>query len=222
LYRSWQRDGLLRGTTTNQDDAEEGKNYLLPSSAPGCGGVVHKAGRNKMGVRNNLLFVTCHGECCEEGLSYALDLARTMNKEIAILVIFKNRLMKRFDDMMTAVTFAEAGEHETALRHYACSNAQVRSSDRHISLLESRCRELGIPINVQTAKSDVVTSVKDAIGRMRSIDIILLGPNVVGQGAVTARELQRLVKTAARPIVAMTRQGCHPHNGQAQAGEGIS
>ena len=64
--------------------------------------------------KNQLLFVTYHDENFEEGLSYALDLAKTMNDGIEILMIYKRKVLEKFDDMMTAITFAEAGEHQTA------------------------------------------------------------------------------------------------------------
>ncbi len=64
--------------------------------------------------RNQLLFVTYHDENFDDGLSYALDLAKTMNDGIEILLIYKRKVLEKFDDMMTAITFAEAGMHKTA------------------------------------------------------------------------------------------------------------
>ena len=64
--------------------------------------------------RNQLLFVTYHDENFEDGLSYALDLAKTMNEGIEILLLYKRKVLEKFEDMMTAVTFAETGEHQTA------------------------------------------------------------------------------------------------------------
>ena len=37
-----------------------------------------------------------------------------MNDGIEILMIYKRKVLEKFDDMMTAITFAEAGEHQTA------------------------------------------------------------------------------------------------------------
>jgi hypothetical protein len=161
-----------------------------------------------VGVRNNLLFVTCHGERFEEGLSYALDLARTMSKEITILMIFKKGLMQRIEDMMTAVTFAEAGEHETALMHYVFSNSE--GSVRQDSILAARCRDLGVPVTVQTANGDIITSITDVLGTMKTIEMVLLSPSVAGHDTVTARGLRRLVRTASRPVVTMRRQAETP------------
>jgi len=55
--------------------------------------------------RNQLLFVTYHDENFEEGLSYALDLAKTMNDGIEVLLLYKRKALEKFEDMMTAVTF---------------------------------------------------------------------------------------------------------------------
>lgn len=55
-------------------------------------------------MRENLLFVTCHDENCEEDLSYAIDLAKIMNKGITILLVYKNNLMKRFQDRESVFT----------------------------------------------------------------------------------------------------------------------
>jgi hypothetical protein len=61
-----------------------------------------------------LLFVTYHDENLDEGLSYAVDLAKTMNDGIEILLIYKRKVLEKLEDMMTAITFAEAGMHRTA------------------------------------------------------------------------------------------------------------
>jgi hypothetical protein len=57
--------------------------------------------KEKKMKRNQLLFVTYHDENFEDGLSYALDLAKTMNDGIEILMIYKRKVLEKFDDMMT-------------------------------------------------------------------------------------------------------------------------
>ena len=54
-----------------------------------------------------LLFVTYHDEKSDEGLSYAIELAKTMNDKVGILLLYKRKVLEKFEDMMTAVTFAE-------------------------------------------------------------------------------------------------------------------
>jgi hypothetical protein len=65
-------------------------------------------------VKKKLLFVTYKDETQDEGLSYAIDLAKTLEKGITILLVSKKKLEQRFEDIMAAVAFAEEGEHETA------------------------------------------------------------------------------------------------------------
>lgn len=161
-------------------------------------------------MRENLLFVTYHDENCEEGLSYAIDLAKIMNKGITILLVYKNNLMKRFEDVMISVTFAEAGEHETANRIYSGSDVRTDSSDGKINFLVRKCQESGVDVRVQTEAKDIVSSVKDFLRKKTSIDMVLLSPSVTNNGNVTAKELQKLVKTVSRPIVTIARQALLP------------
>lgn len=157
-------------------------------------------------MKKNLLFVTYHDEDCDEGLSYAIDLAKIMDKGITILMVYKNKLMKKFDDLMTAVTFAEAGEHETAKKLISGSDVKTVSSDERLKFLIEKCRESGVDVNVQTESRDIVSAVKDFLGKKTAIDMVLLSPCVTDNGNVTAKELQKLVKTVSRPVVTMAKQ----------------
>ncbi|MBI4690881.1 MAG: hypothetical protein HY754_11560 [Nitrospirae bacterium] len=155
-------------------------------------------------MKKNLLFVSAYNdEGCGEGLSYAIDLAKVMNEGIAILLIYKKNLMKRVEDVMAAIAFAEAGEHETA-REIAGNKAAC--SDETINFFTKKCRDSGVEVSVQIAAMDMVPAVKDFLGGKKGIDMVLLSPSVTNNGNVTSRELQKLVKTASRPIVTMARQ----------------
>ncbi len=155
--------------------------------------------------QKNLLFVTYHDEECDEGLSYAIDLAKIMDEGITILMVYKNRLMKKFDDLMTAITFAEAGEDEFAKRIMLDSEKETVRNEKLKFLIE-KCRKSGVDVNVQTESKDIVSAVKDFLGKKTTIDMVLLSPCVTDNGNVTAKELQKLVKTASRPIVTMAKQ----------------
>ncbi len=156
-------------------------------------------------MKKNLLFVTYHDEECDEGLSYAIDLAKIMDEGITILMVYKNRLMKKFDDLMTAITFAEAGEDEIAKRIMLDSEKKSVRNEK-LNFLIEKCRTSGIDVNVQTESKDIVSAVKDLLGKKTAIDMVLLSPCVTDNGNVTAKELQKLVKTASRPIVTMAKQ----------------
>ena len=61
-----------------------------------------------MGKRQ-LLFVTYRDENLEEGVSYAIELAKAMYEDITLLFVQKqSSLMDKLGNMMTAVSFAEA------------------------------------------------------------------------------------------------------------------
>jgi hypothetical protein len=122
-----------------------------------------------MGKRQ-LLFVTYRDENLEEGVSYAIELAKAMYEDITLLLVRKkSNLMDKLGNLMTAVSFAEADDHETA-------------------------RE------IMTGESG------DAEDRYEKMLASLVA--VTGSDNVSARDLNRLVRTASRPIVTMTRQAC--------------
>ncbi|MBI3593057.1 MAG: hypothetical protein HY099_06225 [Nitrospirae bacterium] len=156
--------------------------------------------------KKQLLFVTYHDENFEEGLSYAVDLAKVMNDGITILMVYKRKVMERFEDIMTVVTFAEAGEHKTARElireDYEKSNEDF---DKRVAFLKDKCRKSGVPAEISTAAMDVVPAIKNFIKQNTSIDMVLLSPSITNDGNVTSKELNRLVKTASRPVVTMAK-----------------
>lgn len=159
-------------------------------------------------MRKQLLFVTYESEDMDEGLSYAIDLAKTMDKDISILIANnKKTLRERFDDLMTAVTFAEAGDHDTARQVIAGGEAAAEeSADKKAGLLAEKCRESGVSVNIHSATADLFSAIKDFLGQKSGIDMVLLSPSITDNGNVSARELNKLVRTASRPVVTMARQ----------------
>jgi hypothetical protein len=158
-------------------------------------------------MRNRqLLFVTYHDENFEEGLPYAVDLAKTMNDGIEILMIYRRKVMEKFEDMMTIVTYAEEGDHKTARElikeYYAAKNEDY---DRKISQLVERYKKSGVTIGVSAAAMDVISAVKNFLAQRTGIDMILLSPNITEGGNITSKELTKLVKTASRPVVTMAK-----------------
>jgi hypothetical protein len=154
-----------------------------------------------------LLFVTYHDEKSEEGLSYAVDLARTMNDGVGILLIYKRKVLDEFEDMMTAVTFAESNEHKTA-RELISDDLKAKNEDleKKMAQMMEKCRNAGIPAEVSTAAMDAVSAIKNILRENPKIDLVLLSPSITNDGHITAKMLNRLVKTASRPIVTMAKQ----------------
>ncbi len=160
-----------------------------------------------MGKRQ-LLFVTYGDENLEEGVSYAIELAKAMYEDITLLLVQKkNNLMDKLGDLMTAVSFAEADDHETARQIMAggSGNGQERL-EKKLAELTERCKREGVQVSVQRTALDAVSGIRAFLRDHTGIDKVVLGPAVTEAGNVTAKDLNRLVRTASRPIVTMTRQ----------------
>lgn len=159
-------------------------------------------------MKKKILFVTSQNDDFESGLTYATELAKMMDKDIAVLITpSKKSIMDKFDDLMTAVTFAEANEHDTACEivkaHYQPSDPAFQ--DR-IERLIKKCRHLEVNVSIYDVAFDIVTAIKTFLKQKAGIDMVLLGPGITNNGRVTPKELNRLVMTASRPIVTMSRQ----------------
>ena len=83
-----------------------------------------------MGKRQ-LLFVTYRDENIEEGGMYAIELAKAMYEDITLLLVEKkDSLLNKLGNMMTAASFAESGEQETAREVADTRQRTIRETDR--------------------------------------------------------------------------------------------
>ena len=162
-----------------------------------------------MGKRQ-LLFVTYRDENLEEGISYAIELAKAMYEDITLLFVQKQRsLMDTFETMMTAVTFAEAGEHDTA-RQIMNESAEAEQGvyEKEVETVVRKCLHEGIQADVHSTGLDAISGIRNFLKEHGGIDKVVLSPAITEAGNVTSKDLNRLVRTASRPIVTMTRQAC--------------
>jgi len=158
--------------------------------------------------KRQLLFVTYQDEHLDEGLSYAVELAKAMVEDIVLLLVRKKDSVKdKFDNLMSGVTFAEAGEHETASEMAAGAapgmSEAIKGKITEMILMSSKA---GIHLEVQNTDKDVVAGIRNYLKGNSHIDKVVLSPEVTESEMLTTRDLNRLVRTASRPIVTMTRQ----------------
>jgi hypothetical protein len=159
-----------------------------------------------MGKRQ-LLFVTYRDENLEEGVSYAIELAKAMYEDITLLLVRKkNNLMDKFENLMTAVTFAEAGEHDTAREMMAGSPQAAERAKKLLARVKEKCAKEGIAVTVEDSDQDAVSGIRLFLKNHTGIDKVVLSPLITEAGNVTSKDLNRLVRTSSRPIVTMTRQ----------------
>jgi len=74
--------------------------------------------------------------------------------------------------------------------------------------LTALCRKDGIAVRVEDSKQEAVAGIKAFLKGHTGIDKVVLSPAVTSDNNVSAKDLNRLVRTASRPIVTMTRQAC--------------
>ena len=162
-----------------------------------------------MGKRQ-LLFVTYRDENLEEGVSYAIELAKAMYEDITLLFVQKQSgLMARFENLMTAVSFAEAGEHDTAKQIMTGGSQGMQEVyEKELDAVVKRCLHEGIQANIHSTGLDAISGIRKFLKEHASIDKVVLSPAITEAGNITSKDLNRLVRTSSRPIVTMTRQAC--------------
>jgi hypothetical protein len=131
-----------------------------------------------------------------------------MVEDIVVLLVRKKDTLKdRFDDLMAGVAFAEEGEHDTAR---SLANGEGRALpaglDGKITEMIVASSKAGVHMDVHNTDKDVVSGIRTYLTGNRLVDKVVLSPAVTEGEVLTTRELNRLVRTASRPIVTMTRQ----------------
>ncbi len=152
--------------------------------------------------KRQLLFVTHCTENMTEGVSYAIELAKAMDEDITILLVRKRAdLGSKFEELMSAVTFAEAG---------LCDAAKKIVSDevpsQEMAPVLDKCRHEGVRVSVHTSPLDVLSGIRTFLKKQGGVDRIVLSPAVTAAGAITAKDMMRLVRSISRQVVTMARQ----------------
>jgi hypothetical protein len=155
-------------------------------------------------LKRQLMLVVHHDENIEEGLSYTLELARIMKKAISILMIYRRKAMKNFEDYMVATTFAEEGDFKTA-KEMIIHDLKVKGIDyeERLKLIKEKCKSQGVELTgISSSKGDLISGIKNLVEDNSSIDMVLLSPSVTN----SAKDLlYRLMKSLSMPIVTMVK-----------------
>ena len=130
-----------------------------------------------------LLFVTYHNENFDDGFAYAVDLAKVMGDGIEVLIIHNGKAVGNLEYMMT----------------------DNKDYEEKVALIEERCGKSGVPVNVGMSEMDAVPAIKDSLRQNARIGMVLLSPSITSDGNITTKDMKKLVKTASRPVVTMTR-----------------
>lgn len=155
--------------------------------------------------KKQLLLVVHHKEEMKEAVSYTLELAKIMDRAVSFLILYKRKMRERFEDYMVATTFAEESDFKTA-KEIIINEAKDTDYKKKLQIIKSQCKSSGIEFaGVSISNDDVISAIKNLLKGNSHIDMVLLSPSVTQEGYVSARDLQRLVRTISRPVVTMSK-----------------
>ncbi len=169
--------------------------------------------------KRQLLFVTHRSEDMTEGVSYAIELAKTMGEDITILFVQKRTgLGSKFEDLMSAVTFAEAGEQDTA-KEIAAESPRCPDEVPRQELIPvfDKCLHEGVHVTIHTSPLDALSGIRTFLKKQWGIDKIVLSPAVTTAGAISSKDMKRLARAISRPVVTMARQSFAAAGGDERA-----
>jgi len=149
--------------------------------------------------RQEILYVAYRDEPLEEGISYAMYLANLLGESLRVVLLRRKGAGRRFNDMMAAVTFAEANEHEAAREFLSGDGDDQEAASIQKGLIQ-RCDEEGIRATVHIGL-EVTVSVVTNFLKQKKIDMVLLSPSVTRSRAI----LNKLIKLSPRPVITMAR-----------------
>ena len=154
-------------------------------------------------IKEKLLFVTKGGEDCDKGFTYILELAKTLNAGIAMLMVYNKRVMETYENVMAAVAFAEAGDLQTVKGLMQAQERVIKeTAEKKINELTEKCRENSVPFTYQITADDTITAIKDFIKNRPEIDMVLLSPNLSARKKGV--DLKKLLKNITKPIVSIS------------------
>jgi len=152
-----------------------------------------------------ILFATRDGAAAFEGFSYALDLARTLKQPVAMLLVTGTRASGKFEEVMMAAAFAEAGDYATVREILGGEGREIEERYKaELGAAREQCREAGIDLAVYAAAGDEVEAIRDTVKIRPGIDMVLLSPSL---GAPkTGGHLKRLLARITKPVMTISPQ----------------
>lgn len=156
--------------------------------------------------KRQLLFVTYLDDNAHEGFAYALDLAKALSEDMVLLLVPKKESFSdKFEQLMTGASFAEEGEHETA-REIMKSGIEGAFDPAKITEMVIEASKAGVHLSREIGSRDVVACIRSFLKNHTGIDKVVLSPAITESEILTTRDLTRLVRSASRPVITMTRQ----------------
>ncbi len=154
-------------------------------------------------MKEKILFVTKGGENCDEGFSYALELAKALNSGIEVLMVYPRQMLISFEDVMSAAAFVEAGDFNSVKTLLDSQEHELRETEkRKIGEMGEKAREIAVGLMHRVASGDTTSAIKDYLKNRPGVDMVLLSPTLAGNNKIL--DLKKLMKNISKPIVNIT------------------
>ena len=149
--------------------------------------------------KQEVLYVAYKDENLDDGISYATYLSNLLGERLRVILLSRGGFGKKLNDLMSAVTFAEANEHETAKRilSHEMDSSEAATIQNYVM---QKCESEGIEATVHIGLEATVTVVMNFL-RQKKVDMVLLSPEVTESRSM----LKKLVKSSPRPVITMAR-----------------
>jgi hypothetical protein len=155
-------------------------------------------------TKEKLLFVTKGGEDCDNGFNYILELAKTLNAGIAMLMVYNKNVMQTYEDVMAAVAFAEAGDHQMVRDIMKEEGKRIEEkTDMKINEIVEKCRENSVSFTYQIESEEAITAIKYFLKNNPGTDMVLISPNLSERKK--GIDLKKLIKHITKPVVTISR-----------------
>ncbi len=165
---------------------------------------ISKFSKGETKMKDKILFVTKGGEQCDEGFSYALELAKTLNVTIETLIMKPTNMTTQFEEIMAAAAFAEAGDMKTVKEIMECEQNRCREKlNNKIRELSRKAEETDITMHCHTSEGDVAAAIKVFLKDRPTIDMVLISPSL-SENKKTI-DIKKLLKNISKPIVHISR-----------------
>lgn len=152
-------------------------------------------------MKEKILFVTRGCDQCDLGFPYVAEFAKTLNKEIEVLIMQPAGRRTSLENIFAAVAFAEEGDLK--------SMKEIMQDEKAVCIetLEEHIRTSDVSSDADlifhTAEGDVASAVKALLKNSPYIDMVMISPILSEKSS--SLSIRKLLRSISKPIVHISR-----------------
>ncbi len=152
-------------------------------------------------MKDKILFVTRGCDQCDLGFPYVAEFAKTLDKEIEVLIMQPAGRRTSFESIFAAVAFAEEGDLNSMNEIMQDEKAVcIETLEEHIRTLHTNS---DTNLIFHTAEGDVASAVKALMKNIPHIDMVMISPILSEKSS--SLSIRKLLRSISRPIVHISR-----------------